>query len=81
MMTEQTLATLLNIDQTVNPPRIAASGDWVLAQQLQSARPESDLFNKALKNEFQVNNTPETGFYSHNFPDNTPSLHFGILCS
>lgn len=31
MMTEQTLATLLNIDQTVNPPRIAASGDWVLA--------------------------------------------------
>lgn len=31
MMTEQTLARLLNIDQTVNPPRIAASGDWVLA--------------------------------------------------
>ncbi|VTN08635.1 Uncharacterised protein [Raoultella terrigena] len=31
MMTEQTLATLLNIDQTVNPPRITASGDWVLA--------------------------------------------------
>lgn len=31
MMTEQTLATLLNIDKTVNPPRIAASGDWVLA--------------------------------------------------
>ncbi|EPY5345845.1 ABC transporter permease [Klebsiella pneumoniae] len=30
-MTEQTLARLLNIDQTVNPPRIAASGDWVLA--------------------------------------------------
>ena len=32
MMTEPTLATLLNIDQTVTPPRIAASGDWVLAQ-------------------------------------------------
>ena len=31
MMTEQTFARLLNIDQTVNPPRIAASGDWVLA--------------------------------------------------
>lgn len=31
MITEQTLARLLNIDQTVNPPRIAASGDWVLA--------------------------------------------------
>lgn len=31
MMTEQTLARLLNIDQTVNPPRIATSGDWVLA--------------------------------------------------
>lgn len=31
MMTEQTLARLLNIDQTLNPPRIAASGDWVLA--------------------------------------------------
>ena len=31
MMTEQTLATLLNIDKTVNPPRITASGDWVLA--------------------------------------------------
>lgn len=31
MMTELTLARLLNIDQTVNPPRIAASGDWVLA--------------------------------------------------
>lgn len=31
MMTEQTLARLLNIDQTINPPRIAASGDWVLA--------------------------------------------------
>lgn len=31
MMTEQTLARLLNIDQTVNPPRIAVSGDWVLA--------------------------------------------------
>ncbi|HCT9972018.1 MlaE family ABC transporter permease [Klebsiella variicola] len=30
-MTEQTLARLLNIDQTVNPPRIATSGDWVLA--------------------------------------------------
>ncbi|HIE9560677.1 TPA: MlaE family ABC transporter permease [Klebsiella variicola subsp. variicola] len=30
-MTEQTLARLLNIDQTVNPPRIAISGDWVLA--------------------------------------------------
>ncbi|MDE4782018.1 ABC transporter permease [Klebsiella quasipneumoniae subsp. similipneumoniae] len=30
-MTEKTLARLLNIDQTVNPPRIAASGDWVLA--------------------------------------------------
>lgn len=31
MMTGQMLATLLNIDQTVNPPRIAVSGDWVLA--------------------------------------------------
>lgn len=30
MMTEQTLAKLLNIDQTINPPHIAASGDWVL---------------------------------------------------
>lgn len=30
-MTEQTLTALLNIDETVNPPRIAASGDWVLA--------------------------------------------------
>lgn len=31
MMTEQTLTALLNIDETINPPRIAASGDWVLA--------------------------------------------------
>jgi len=31
MMTEQTLTALLNIDETKNPPRIAASGDWVLA--------------------------------------------------
>lgn len=30
-MTEQTLTALLNIDETVKPPRIAASGDWVLA--------------------------------------------------
>lgn len=31
MMTEQTLTALLNIDETITPPRIAASGDWVLA--------------------------------------------------
>lgn len=53
-MTEQKNSALLNLDETVNPPRVSASGDWVLAhyrqlepqvRQLQARMPETTIFD------------------------------------
>lgn len=53
-MAEQQLSTLLNLDETLHPPRILASGDWVLAHyrvlepavgQLQARLPTDVVFD------------------------------------
>ncbi|MGL5384473.1 MAG: MlaE family ABC transporter permease [Serratia sp. (in: enterobacteria)] len=53
-MAEQQLSTLLNLDETLHPPRILASGDWVLAHyrllepavgQLQTRLPADVVFD------------------------------------
>ncbi|WP_431221768.1 MlaE family ABC transporter permease [Serratia sp. L9] len=53
-MTEQQLTALLNLDEAANPPRISASGDWVLAhyrqleptvRQLQTRLPANVVFD------------------------------------
>lgn len=53
-MAEQQLSTLLNLDETLHPPRILASGDWVLAHyrllepavgQLQARLPADVVFD------------------------------------
>lgn len=53
-MAEQQLSTLLNLDETLHPPRILASGDWVLAHyrllepavgQLQARLPANVVFD------------------------------------
>ncbi|CAM3979944.1 MlaE family ABC transporter permease [Serratia silvae] len=53
-MAEQQLSTLLNVDETLHPPRILASGDWVLAHyrllepavgQLQARLPADVVFD------------------------------------
>lgn len=53
-MAEQQLSTLLNLDETLHPPRILASGDWVLAHyrllepavgQLQTRLPAGVVFD------------------------------------
>ncbi|TQI81275.1 phospholipid/cholesterol/gamma-HCH transport system permease protein [Serratia fonticola] len=53
-MTEQQLTALLNLDETVHPPRVSASGDWVLThyrllepavKQLQARLPVDVVFD------------------------------------
>ncbi|VTR24062.1 Uncharacterised protein [Serratia fonticola] len=53
-MAEQQLSTFLNLDETLHPPRILASGDWVLAHyrllepavgQLQARLPANVVFD------------------------------------
>jgi len=53
-MTEQQLSALLNLDDTVHPPRVLARGDWVLAhyrllepgvRQLQTRLPDNAAFD------------------------------------